>query len=91
MSTISEVLYCSACDGAVSGLWNREVSAIEGALIHTGIGSGLLYLEDHGSTDYRSTDYRSTDYRSTDYRSTDYKMNIFHCSLEMFISIVSVL
>ena len=24
---------------AVSGLWNREVSAIQGALIHTGIGS----------------------------------------------------
>ena len=38
---ISEVLYCSACHGncAVSGLRNRKVSAIEGALIHTGIGS----------------------------------------------------
>ena len=23
----------------LSGLWNREVSTIEGALIHTGIGS----------------------------------------------------
>ena len=39
VTTISKVLYCTSGNCAVSGLWNREVSAIEGALIHTGIGN----------------------------------------------------
>ena len=42
VSSISKVLYCSAChvwELCSVRLRNREVSAIEGALIHTGIGS----------------------------------------------------
>ena len=39
VSAISKVLLAMSGNCAVSSLRNREVSAIEGALIHTGIGS----------------------------------------------------
>ena len=33
------VVFAMSGNCAVSSLWNREVSAVEGALIHTGVGS----------------------------------------------------